>query len=387
MVAAAISALLFFHDWPQFLGPNRNGVYTDSDVQWPTSFAWQQEVGEGFAAPVIAAGKVILFHRRHGREILEAFDAGTGKTVWTFSYETGYKDDFGFDEGPRSAPTVADGVVYSFGAEGILHAVDLQSGRKIWRVDVGPWFNVPKGFFGAACAPLVAGGMVYLNVGGKDIGVAAFAAANGKLKWKTAMDPASYSSPVLASFGVVFFTRSGIVVADPSTGKVSYRLPWASRSHVSVNAATPVVDGNILFVSASYGVGAIALDFSTAPPTRLWPNDDSLSSHYATPVVKDGFLYGFHGRAEQGQELRAVELRTGKVAWKMPTFGAGSVTLIRDKLMVVRDDGQIFQAVATPRNLEVLGNFKPLEGKIRAYPAVGNGLVCLRNSKVLACLR
>lgn len=103
--------LLAFLDWPQFLGPTRNGIYPGADVKWPTQIAWTREVGHGFAGPVIAGGKVILFHRKGLREIVEAFDAQTGKPIWDFQYPTTYEDEFGFDDGPRSAPTVVDGVV------------------------------------------------------------------------------------------------------------------------------------------------------------------------------------------------------------------------------------------------------------------------------------
>ena len=152
MLARFLVPLLFFHDWPQLLGPNRNGVYTDSDVAWPSQLAWETEVGSGFALPVIAAGKVIVFHRKANQEIVEAFDAITGKSLWTFTYDTNYRDDFGFDNGPRSAPAVADGRVFTFGAEGVLHALNLYTGAKLWRVDVHKQFNVAKGWFGAGCS-------------------------------------------------------------------------------------------------------------------------------------------------------------------------------------------------------------------------------------------
>ena len=377
----------FFHDWPQLLGPSRNGVYTDSDVAWPTKIAWKNQVGAGLAAPVIVNGKVILFHRRGNEEIVEAFDAQNGKSIWTFSYPTNYRDDFGFDEGPRSSPTVADGKVYTFGAEGVLHAIDLVNGKKLWRVDVQKTYDVAKGFFGAACAPLYSDGKVFLNIGSKQAGVGAFDANTGKLIWKSSNHEMSYSSPILTKFGLVFFTRAGLLVTDADSGKILYEQPFRARSASSVNAATPLIDGNILFLTASYGTGAMALDFSKMPPKKLWANDDSLSAHYATPVIKDGYLYGLHGRAETGQELRAVELRTGKVVWNMPAGGTGSVTLLRDKLMFLRDDGEMFQVLANPKKLEVPTHFKATDGKVRALPAIGNGLVCLRNESNLICYR
>lgn len=388
LAALALPWLPFFHDWPQLLGPGRNGIYTDSDVPWPSQFAWQKEVGSGFAAPVIAGGKVILFHRKGKREIVEAFEAASGKTVWAFDYATAYRDDFGFDDGPRSAPTVAGGRVFTFGAEGVLHALDLETGAMLWRVDVHRQYDVPKGFFGAGCSPLVHGGKLYLNIGSKKAGVGAFDPATGKLIWKASSHAMSYSSPVAAPFGIVFFTREGILVTNPETGQVIFEKPWRARAHASANAASPLVDGNLLFVSSNYAVGAIVLDFSTSPPTELWSSDDAISAHYATPVLKDGVLYGLHGPTQTGQQLRAVELRTGKVLWKMlASQNGGSVTLIKDHLMLIRDDGQIFKIRPRPDEVEVAGNFKALDGKIRAFPAVGNGLVCLRNTTTLACLR
>lgn len=377
----------FFHDWPQMLGPSRNGVYTDSDVTWPSKIAWKKQVGAGLAAPVIVNGKVILFHRRSMQEIVEAFDDKTGKSLWTFSYPTNYRDDFGWDEGPRSAPTVADGKVFTFGAEGVLHAIDLAKGKKLWRVDVQKTYDVPKGFFGAACAPLYSDGKVFLSIGSKQAGVGAFDANTGKLIWKSSNHEMSYSSPILSSFGLIFFTRAGLLVTETGTGKILHEQPFRSRSGSSVNAATPLLEGNILFLTSSYGTGALALDISKTPPVKLWANDDSLSAHYATPVIKDGYLYGLHGRAESGQELRAVELRTGKVAWNMEAGGTGSVTLLKDKLMFLRDDGEMFQVNASPKKLEMLSHFKATDGKVRALPAVGNGLVCLRNETYLTCYR
>jgi outer membrane protein assembly factor BamB len=216
---------------------------------------------------------------------VEAFDAASGKPLWGFQYASTYEDEFGFDDGPRSMPTVADGVVYTYGAQGMLHALDLATGKKLWHADLQEWYGAKKGFFGTGCSPLVVNGRVHVIVGGKSFGIGAFDAKTGKLKWGATKHEASYSSPVEAPFGLVFFTRRGLVVTDRESGKVTYEMPWRSRGATSVNAATPVIDGNLVFVSASYGVGAAVLDFSTNPPTRLWANDDTLSAHYATPVL------------------------------------------------------------------------------------------------------
>src|SRR5207244_421762 len=151
-------------DWPQHLGPTRDGVYAG---ELPARrVAWTKEVGQGFSAPVVAGGRLILFHRLRDRETVQCFDAKTGRQLWSYDYPTRYRDDFGFDEGPRATPAISAGRVYTFGAEGVLHALDFATGKKLWSVDTREKFGAAKGFFGAANSPLVDGGRVLLNVGG-----------------------------------------------------------------------------------------------------------------------------------------------------------------------------------------------------------------------------
>jgi outer membrane protein assembly factor BamB len=171
---------------------------------------------------------------------------------------------------------------------------------------------------------------------------------------------------------------------DPSTGKVEQQLPWRSRSRASVNAASPLVIGDVLFVSASYGTGAAALRAGPSGLTKLWSSDDVLSAHYATPVHRDGMLYGFHGRQEYGQSFRAVDLLTGKVLWSEEGFGAGTVSLASDKLVILREDGELVIAEASPRAFHALARARLLPGVVRAYPALANGKIYLRNEKTLA---
>ena len=149
-------------DWPQFLGPTRNGKYaaTDFTTVFPKAgppVVWKKTIGQGFSGPVVADGKLILFHRVGDKETVECLDSATGKEIWRFDYPTHYRDDFGFDEGPRSTPSISAGRVYTFGAEGMLHCLDFATGKKLWAVDTHQQFDVRKGFFGAACSPLVEG--------------------------------------------------------------------------------------------------------------------------------------------------------------------------------------------------------------------------------------
>ena len=209
-------------DWPQFLGPERNGVYRGPALAetWGEGVppvVWRQQVGQGLSGPVVVDGRIILFHRVSDREVVEAFDRKTGKSLWQYGYPTTYRDDFGFDEGPRSVPVVVDGVVYTFGAQAQLHAVELETGEPVWSVDTMRRFRVPKGYFGAAGSPLVEDGRVIANIGGRDAGIIAFDAKDGEVLWTSTRDGASYSSPVSATIAerpyLIFFTRNGLVGA------------------------------------------------------------------------------------------------------------------------------------------------------------------------------
>lgn len=383
-------------DWPQFLGPARDGTYAGPALatSWPKEGpprVWSKRIGQGFSGPVVSEGKVILFHRLGDRETVECLDAGNGTSLWSFAYPTQYRDDFGFDEGPRATPAVAAGKVFTFGAEGMLHCLDFAGGRKLWSVDTRARFGAPKGYFGLACSPLVEGGAVLLNIGGADgAGMVAFEADSGDLRWKATDHPASYSSPVAATFGgrrlVLFFTRRGLAGLSPEDGRVLFEFPWRSRLDASVNAATPLVVGDTIFLSASYGTGAVWLRVkSNATLEKEWSGDDILSNHYATSVHRDGFLYGFDGRQEFGPNLRCVELATGKVRWSEERFGAGAILRAGELLLILRENGELLLAAASPERFRPLARAQILGGGVRAYPALADGFLFARDKAALAC--
>ncbi len=384
------------HDWPQFLGPNRNGVLVGPALAdtWPQDgppLVWKKTIGPGFSGPVVALGKLILFHRIADQETVECLDARTGQPLWKFEYLTQYRDDFGFDAGPRATPTVAEGKVYTFGAEGSLHCLDLNSGKMLWRISMKEKFSSPKGFFGMVCSPLLEENLLLLNIGGAGgAGIVALAKNDGQLVWKATEDEASYSSPIMATLDgrrrAVFLTRSGVVVLDPATGAVLSRFPWRARMNASVNAATPVVIGDVIFVSASYDTGAIALTFKEGQLRKVWSSDDALSNHYATSVYQGGFLYGFHGRQEEGPSLRCVEWASGRVRWSENRFPAGTVMLAGNRLLVLLEDGRLLMALASSASFKPLAEAQILPLGVRAYPALADGLFYARSKDRLVCL-
>ncbi len=396
LAVLSIAIPAFAADWPQFLGPNRDGVYTGNDLAdtWPAAGPpqiWERPVGEGFSNPVVANGRLILFHREGDQDVVEALDADTGKEIWSFSYPTDYRDNFGFSEGPRASPVVVAGQVYTFGAQGMLHCLQFVSGRKIWSLDTHREFGVRQGFFGASGTPLVEGPRIFLNVGGSDgSGLIALDKDTGRLLWKTGSDEASYASPVTAQLGgqqaILFFTRTGLVAARPRTGEILLQHRWRARSRNSVNAATPIVVDDAVFLSTSYGTGATVVRWEADVVRTLWASDEVLTNHYATSVQKDGILYGFHGRQEHSPSFRAADWKSGKVRWSEDRFGGGSVMIAGDRLLIQRENGELVIASATPERFEVISRAQILQGTVRAFAALADGLYYVRNGDTLVCV-
>ena len=394
LVCLAVPALA--EDWPQLRGPERDGIYRGGDLAdtWPAAgppVVWEKDLGDGLANVAVANRRVILFHRLGDEDVVEALDAKTGEGIWSFRYPTTYRDSFGFDPGPRASPVVASSQIYTLGAQGMLHCLRFTDGKKVWSLDTHSKFGVSKGFFGAAGTPLVDAGRLFLNVGGSSgAGLVALDKDTGRVLWTATDDEASYASPVAADFSgkrhIVFFTRNGLQAADPATGEIRFHQRWRSRSRTSVNAATPIVVDGRVFLSSSYGTGAILLKVGGAEIEKVWSSDDALSNHYSTSVYKDGYLYGFHGRQEYGQELRCVELETGTVRWSKAGMRAGTVTLAGDRLLVLRENGELILAEATPAGFKSIARAKILDGVVRAYPAIASGRLYARNGKRLICV-
>jgi outer membrane protein assembly factor BamB len=147
-----------------------------------------------------------------------------------------------------------------------------------------------------------------------------------------------------------------------------------------------LVIGDLIFVSAEYGPGAGVLRVEGSKLVDLWASDEALSNHYATSVYHDGYLYGFHGRQEFGPSLRAVELRTGMVKWSQDQFRAGSVTLVGDKLLILRESGELVLAPATPQGFKPIARAQVLQGVLRPYPAIADGFLYVRNENTILCL-
>lgn len=392
-------------DWPQILGLNRNGIAVDEKVvnAFPSTGPeqlWEAQVGSGFAGAVVSDKIVVLFHRLGNEDTLTAFDAESGRKVWSQGFETNFQPQIVNDDGPRAVPTISEGRVYALGSNGGLYCVDIKSGKPVWTRQTHDDFQTQLGYFGAGSSPLVDGKLVIVNVGGDKggAGVVAFHRETGETVWKSTREQASYSSPIIMKQGdlrhLLCITRLNLVGLDPQTGEERFRTPFGQRGP-TVNAAIPVLIKNQVLVTASYGIGAELL---TIHPDRIdvaWKGE-VLSSQYTTPILHDGAIYGIDGRQDGGTvTLTCFDPSTQKVHWTKRDIGYSTLIAADGKLIVMQTDGVLRLvelktsayrelAIASVMGKSSLTNRASVT---RALPALANGRFYVRNEDTLKCLQ
>ncbi|MCC7421763.1 MAG: PQQ-like beta-propeller repeat protein [Planctomycetaceae bacterium] len=391
-------------DWPQILGPNRNGSAVQDSLadQWPQAgppSLWNRDVGSGFSGVAVVGDRGIVFHRVEDVERVEAFDVATGKAVWKADFPTSYRPAFVDDNGPRAAPVIHDGKVYVFGAMGQLSCVDFAKGTKVWSRNTFKEYysgrsrgEPAEGYFGLGSSPIIEGNLVIVNVGGeeKEAGIVAFNAASGEPVWNAGAERASYSSPVAVTVGktrhLIVETRLNTLSLDPKNGTIRWTLPFGKRGP-TVNGACPTVIDGHLFLTASYGIGATFAKIHEDSAETLWTSDDVCSSQYTTCVEDGGVLYGVHGRQDVGgAALRCFDPKTQDVLWSKENFGYATLIKADGKLLIVTTDGQLVLAALDKTRYRELARAEVLSGTARALPALSNGRVYLRNERTLKCV-
>jgi outer membrane protein assembly factor BamB len=360
-------------DWASFLGPSHNAVSTETKLSrtLPPPLLWELPRGTGYASPAIAGDRLVFVHRLRDEEVVECLHAETGSSRWQFRYGTAFEDRYGYNNGPRSSPVldVSDragaengGRVYTMGAEGTLHCLELGSGKLIWKRDLRVDYRVSQDFFGTASTPLLEGGLLIVNVGAPGGPcVVGLDRTTGREVWRAGKEwGPSYASPVPALVHgkrrVFVFAggesdppSGGLMSIDPANGHVDFAFPWRSRSYESVNASCPVAFDNNVFVSASYRTGSALVEVRPDFTHRVaWTTRD-FGLHFNTAIYRDGYLYGFDGRNEPDASLACIDASSGKVVWRetpewmetVDTRGGGRQQLLgtyRGSLLAV--DGQ-----------------------------------------------
>jgi outer membrane protein assembly factor BamB len=423
-------------DWPQLLGPTANGVSVETGLldRWPTNgppLVWEKQIGTGYGAPSVRGNVLVLHHRIGAEEIVEAFAADRGQPLWRHGYPSRFTDPFGYNNGPRASPLLTTNRCYTFGAEGKLLCLDLQTGRAIWQRDTAREWDVPEAFFGVGSSPILEGDRLLVMVGGQtNSGMVAFAAETGKVLWESVGQrnwqgqpklgwpgdapvvwsswdkQASYATPVVATVNgqrqVFCLMRQGLVSLNPETGAVNFSRWFRARVEESVNAANPVVvNDQVLISSAYYKLGSVLLrvknDFQSYE--EIWRNTN-LEAHWATPIYHDGYLYAFSGRNEPDARFRCLEFATGKIMWdrnegwpvhstpQPKVYGRGSLILADGKLIVLGEGGLLGLFKLNTVKPEEMGRFQvpQLKYPCWAAPVLTHQKLYLRSEDRLVCL-
>jgi outer membrane protein assembly factor BamB len=385
--------LLVAADWPQWLGPKRDGVSTETIKPWKGTLKplWTQPVGPGHSSPVIADGKVYLFAQVKDKEeeSLSAFDAKTGKPLWSTSYpRSKFRTLFG--TGPQATPAVARGKVFTYGPTGLLTAFDAAKGDKSWQVDTEKDFKVTRPGFGAACSPLVDGQHVVVNVGGKGASVVAFTADKGEVAWKQLDDPASYASGIRVGDQLVFLTQQGLRGLKPEDGKPLWYYKLVDDLNES--SMTPVMAGDVL-LAGSITKGMIGLKRKGDGFEEVWQNK-ALTCYFSTPIpVGPKHVYVVSGQLGlmPTSSLHCVETATGKILWTQARIGTYHAAMLRtadDKLLLLSDHGDLILLDPDPAKYKELAKSKVTKNRgIWAHPALSDGLVYLRDDRNLICIQ
>ena len=361
-------------DWPSILGPRGDGTSEEKlALPWPSEgpkVLWWKAVGEGYSSPIVAASRLFVFDRIGDEARLSAWDAESGRELWQARYPTHYEDYYGYSGGPRTAPLVDGERVFTYGVDGRLRAHAVSDGKLLWDVDTFARFGVVQNFFGVGASPVVEGELLIAQVGGSPAGsppissgqvkgngsgIVAFDKKTGEVRYQMSDELAAYATPHLATIAGrrwgFAFTRGGLLAFEPGAGKVDFFFPWRARKLESVNAASPVVFGDTVLVSESYGPGSALLrvkpggfDIVRQDP----PRDQSLQQHWATPVLRQGTLYASSGQSSGEAELRAVNHESGKVLWREKGLGRSNLTYADGHLLVLTETGRLLLVKAIP---------------------------------------
>ena len=318
-------------DWPQWRGPNRDGVWNEKGLVEDFSgeqlkLRWRVPISSGYSGPTVADGRVFVTDRV--REPQEAervlcFAWGTGRKLWTYLYPCEYVR-IGYPAGPRASVTIDDGRAYVLGSMGHLHCLDAADGRVIWKKTPAVDYQLRVPIWGVAAAPLVEGDLLIVQIGATNGGcLVAWDKTTGQLRWRALDDKASYSAPIVIEQAgrrvLVCWTGANVVGLNPASGDVYWKYPFLPKKMI-INVPTPVVEGNRLFLTGFYdGALMLRLDPNRLRVEKVWrrrglseTQTDALHAMIATPYMQGDYVYG----VDSYGELRCLQAETGNRVWE-----------------------------------------------------------------------
>jgi outer membrane protein assembly factor BamB len=393
VAGSIVAGSLCAQDWTQWRGPNRDGVTPFTEPKtWPEKLTtkWKVEIGEGYASPLFADGRILEFARQGDDEVAMGVDPANGKILWRQSYPAPYTPVDAakrHGKGPKSTPLVYEGRLYTFGSSGVLSSFDAATGKLAWRKDYSKDFKATWPMFGTSMSPVAADGLVVVLVGTNDDGaVIAYDAKSGAQKWIWKGDGPAYASPVITEVDgvkqVVTLTEKYAIGLSLASGDLLWRIDFPGRS--GMNIPTPLRFGQRLILAGDPGTMLLQVNKQNNSWTaeKAWVISE-LTMRFSSPVQKGNLIFGFSSR--QSGIFFCVDANTGKTLWTSPPRqGDNSVVLISgDLLFLLKDNAELIVARASGTAFEPLHTYEVAASSTYANPLMlPKGIVIKDNTNL-----
>ncbi len=383
------SSNLFSQDWPQFRGVGRDSKVTGfkAPKAWPAELkqVWKINVGFGDATPALSGKMIYLAVRQNADEVILCLDAASGKELWRSAYPApAVTGPASSHPGQRSTPAISDGKIVTFGVSGILTCLDAATGKVLWKKE-NPENAVPQFFTGMS--PLIADGLCIVHLGTKDKGqVVALNLATGSEKWKWEGDGPSYASPSLMTSGkdknVVVQTEKSLIALSLADGKLLWQVPTPVQQRF-YNCTSPYINGDIIYYTGQ-GSGTKAIQVMKQGDKyvtkELWSNPE-IGAKWNTPVLKDGFLYGFTDQ----RRIYCIDASTGKTAWYDTTVNSDFATIVDCGPVIIGlpSTGNLIVMKPDPKAYTEVAKYKVAETPVYAFPVISGNAIYVKESENL----
>lgn len=393
------SLSLHAQDWPQFLGPDRTGVTSASQLiqDWPSGgpeVRWRTPLGVGMSGVAVAGGRAVTLFQDAQQQYVVAIEVESGRELWRTALSPAYRNSMG--DGPRSTPTIAMSTVYAYSGDGVLGCLNVETGEIRWKVNSIKLLDGQVADYGMASSPLVVGGTVIVTVGGSKGALAAFDIASGRLRWQSGPDRAGYSSPVLLTLAdhryVIAFGGDSLVGVSPETGEVRWTYPFATD--YDCNIACPIVMNDKIFISAGENHGCALLKITPGDAqdrvTEVWTSTGPKSvmrNEWQTSLLIGDRVYGLDnvGSAGPVTHLNCIDPVEGRLLWQQKRFGKANLVAAGKLLLGTTMKGEFVMLRANPDRFEELGR-KTVLRTTRQAPSIAAGCAFLRDDQEMVCL-
>ena len=388
----AVAAQAPSTDWPQWRGPERNGVSRETGLlpEWPRSgpaVVWSaSQLGTGYGSVAVAGSRVFVQGMKNRQSVVTSLDRAAGKAVWSVALGSAQENDRG--SGPRSTPTVDGDRVYVLTENGDLVCLLVADGKVVWRRNILREFNGRNINWLVSESPLIDGNRIIVSPGGRNAGMVALDKMTGTTVWvsKELSDEAGYASAVVADVQgvrtIMTLTGNAGIGVRATDGKVMWR--YGNVANNTANITTPIYSNGKVFFTSAYGTGGALLGLQATGESVSAQEiyfTRNMQNHHGGVVLVDGYLYGFNNSI-----LTCLEFETGKVMWRDRSVGKGSVAYADGRLYVLSEDNVVGLVEASPKGYRETGRFSIADQgwPSWAHPAISGGRLYLRNQNVLA---